>query len=380
MNNAANANQMSMNQSPMNESPMNESEQPPAAATGASPAESPSPKSPAAPSPESPAAPPAGNRAEVLVNGEKFDQWPQDLYIPPDALEVFLETFQGPLDLLLYLIRRDNLDILDIPVAHITRQYMHYVELMRHLRLDLAAEYLVMAAMLAEIKSRMLLPRPVQAGDEEEEDPRAALVRRLRQYERFRDAARDLDARPRLERELYLVGAEFDRADAAAAPLPQASLADLAGAFRAVLERSEQYRNWTIGRETLSVREKMTRILARIRRHRFVRFEELLLGAEGRAGLVVNFMAVLELVRDRTIVAVQNAPFAPIHLKGVGGGDGDGDSDGESGDGGFDPGDGDFDSGDGVPGDGDGAGVPGDGAGVPGNDTVADNNENDPHP
>lgn len=354
----------------MNESPMNESEQPPAAATGSSPAESPSPETPAG----SPAAPPG--RAEVLVNGEKFDQWPQDLYIPPDALEVFLETFQGPLDLLLYLIRRDNLDILDIPVAHITRQYMHYVELMRHLRLDLAAEYLVMAAMLAEIKSRMLLPRPVQAGDEEEEDPRAALVRRLRQYERFRDAARDLDARPRLERELYLVGAEFDRADTAAAPLPQASLADLAGAFRAVLERSEQYRNWTIGRETLSVREKMTRILARIRRHRFVRFEELLLGAEGRAGLVVNFMAVLELVRDRTIVAVQNAPFAPIHLKGVGGGDGDGD--GESGDGGFDPGDGDFDPGDGVPGD----GVPGDGAGdgVPGNDTVADNNENDPRP
>ncbi|MDD9885208.1 MAG: ScpA family protein [Gammaproteobacteria bacterium] len=360
MNNAANANQMSMNQSPMNES-----EQPPDAATGASPAES--------PSPESPAAPPAGNRAEVLVNGEKFDQWPQDLYIPPDALEVFLETFQGPLDLLLYLIRRDNLDILDIPVAHITRQYMHYVELMRHLRLDLAAEYLVMAAMLAEIKSRMLLPRPVQAGDEEEEDPRAALVRRLRQYERFRDAARDLDARPRLERELYLVGAEFDRADAAAAPPPQAALTDLASAFRAVLERSEQYRNWTIGRETLSVREKMTRILARIRRHRFVRFEELLLGAEGRAGLVVNFMAVLELVRDRTIVAVQNAPFAPIHLKGVGGGDGDGD--GESGDGGFAPGDGDFDSGDGA-----GDGVPGDAAGVPGDVTVAENNQNDPHP
>ena len=378
MNNAANANQMSMNQSPMNESPMNElpmneSEQPPAAATGASPAGSPSAESP---SPESPAAPPAGNRAEVLVNGEKFDQWPQDLYIPPDALEVFLETFQGPLDLLLYLIRRDNLDILDIPVAHITRQYMHYVELMRHLRLDLAAEYLVMAAMLAEIKSRMLLPRPVQAGDEEEEDPRAALVRRLRQYERFRDAARDLDARPRLERELYLVGAEFDRADAAAAPLPQASLADLASAFRAVLERSEQYRNWTIGRETLSVREKMTRILARIRRHRFVRFEELLLGAEGRAGLVVNFMAVLELVRDRTIVAVQNAPFAPIHLKGVGGDDGDGESGGDrgfdSGDG--ESGDGDFDPGDGVSGD-------GDGAGVPGNDTVAGaDNENDPRP
>jgi len=263
----------------------------------------------------------AGARAEVLVNGEKFDNWPQDLYIPPDALEVFLETFQGPLDLLLYLIRRDNLDILDIPVAHITRQYMQYVELMRHLRLDLAAEYLVMAAMLAEIKSRMLLPRPVAAEDEDEEDPRAALVRRLRQYERFRDAAADLDARPRLERELYLVSASYERAVAADAPLPQASLADLAAAFRAVLERSEQYRNWTIGREVLSVREKMSRILKRIRSHRFVRFEELLLGAEGRAGLVVNFMAVLELVRDRTIVAVQNKPFAPIHLRGIDDGD-----------------------------------------------------------
>ncbi|MDD9857030.1 MAG: ScpA family protein [Gammaproteobacteria bacterium] len=255
-------------------------------------------------------------RAEVLVNGRKFDQWPQDLYIPPDALEVFLETFQGPLDLLLYLIRRDNLDILDIPVAHITRQYMAYVELMRHLRLDLAAEYLVMAAMLAEIKSRMLLPGPVEEGEEEEQDPRAALVRRLRQYERFRDAARDLDALPRLERELYLVSAHFDPPEPQAAA-PQASLADLVVAFRNVLERSEQYKNWTIGRETLTVREKMTRILTRIKRHRFMRFEELLLSAEGRPGLVVNFMAVLELVRDRTLVVVQNQPFAPIHLKSI---------------------------------------------------------------
>jgi len=198
---------------------------------------------------------------------------------------------------------------------------------------------------LSEIKSRMLLPRPAAADEEEEEDPRAALVRRLRQYERFRDAARDLDARPRLERELYLVTADYDHAVAeSTAPLPQAALSDLAAAFRQVLERSEQYRNWTIGRETLSVREKMTRILSRIRRHRFVRFDELLLGAEGRAGLVVNFMAVLELVRDRTIVAVQNAPFAPIHLKGAGGDDGDGDFGGDDfpGDGDNFPGDGDF--------------------------------------
>jgi len=299
---------------------------------------------------ESPAddAPAASARAEVLVNGEKFDNWPQDLYIPPDALEVFLETFQGPLDLLLYLIRRDNLDILDIPVAHITRQYMRYVELMRHLRLDLAAEYLVMAAMLAEIKSRMLLPRPVADDDADEEDPRAALVRRLRQYERFRDAAQALDARPRLERELYLASADYGHAVDAAAPLPQASLADLAAAFRAVMERSEQYRNWTIGREALSVREKMTRILERIRRHRFVRFEALLLGSEGRAGLVVNFMAVLELVRECTIVAVQNKPFAPIHLKGAGDGEsvGDRDLDGDGDDNRDLDGDGETDAGD----------------------------------
>ena len=254
--------------------------------------------------------------ATALVNGRRLDKWPQDLYIPPDALEVFLETFQGPLDLLLYLIRKQNLDILDIPVAHITRQYMAYVELMRHLHLDLAAEYLVMAAMLAEIKSRMLLPRPAVEGEEEEEDPRAALVRRLQEYERFSQAARDIDARPRLERELYLASAQFDLPE----PLkvaPHASLADLVVAFRNVLERSEQYKHWTIGREALTVREKMTRILERIKRNRFLRFEELLSGEEGRPGLVVNFMAILELVRDRTLVVVQNEPFAPIHLKSI---------------------------------------------------------------
>ena len=259
---------------------------------------------------------PANAPATVLVNGRRLDKWPQDLYIPPDALEVFLETFQGPLDLLLYLIRKQNIDILDIPVAHITKQYMAYVELMRHLHLDLAAEYLVMAALLAEIKSRMLLPRPVAEDEEDEEDPRAALVRRLREYERFSQAARDIDARPRLERELYLVSAQYDPP----APLqvaPRASLADLVVAFRNVLERSEQYKHWTIGREVLTVREKMTRILERIKHNRFLRFEELLLIDEGRPGLVVNFMAVLELVRDRTLVVVQNEPFAPIHLKSV---------------------------------------------------------------
>ena len=254
--------------------------------------------------------------ATVLVNGEALDKWPEDLYIPPDALEVFLETFQGPLDLLLYLIRRQNLDILDIPVAHITRQYMEYVELMRHFRLDLAAEYLVMAAMLAEIKSRMLLPRPSGDDEEDEQDPRMILVRRLQEYERFNQAAQDIDALPRLERELYLVATGFD------APAPveveaTASLNDLMVAFRCVLDRTEQYKHWRIGRETLSVREKMAQILERIQTSRFMRFEDLLNLDEGKPGLVVSFMAVLELVRDNNLVVVQNEPFAPIHLKSV---------------------------------------------------------------
>ena len=250
----------------------------------------------------------------VLVNGEKLDKWPQDLYIPPDALEVFLETFQGPLDLLLYLIRRQNLNILDIPVALITRQYMEYVELMRRFRLDLAAEYLVMAAMLAEIKSRMLLPRPAGDEDEDEEDPRAVLVRRLQEYERFSQAAQDIDALPRLERELYLVAVDSNQPRPARVEAT-ASLNDLMVAFRNVLDRAAQHRHWRVSRESLTVREKMVRILERIQTNRFMRFEDLLTGEEGRLGLVVNFMAILELARDRLLVVVQNEPFAPIHVK-----------------------------------------------------------------
>lgn len=252
----------------------------------------------------------------VLVNGAKLDKLPKDLYIPPDALEVFLETFQGPLDLLLYLIRRQNLDILDIPVARITRQYMDYVELMRHVHLDLAVEYLVMAAMLAEIKSRMLLPQPGGDDLEDEEDPRAMLVRRLQEYERFSQAAHDLDALPRLERDMYLVSAGFDH------PAPvrieaTASINDLIAAFRDVLDRTEQHAHWRVSHDALNMREKMTHILERIQATRFMRFEDLLNSAEGRQGLVVSFMAILELVRDHMLVVVQNEPFAPIHLKSV---------------------------------------------------------------
>ncbi|NKB65410.1 MAG: segregation/condensation protein A [Gammaproteobacteria bacterium] len=252
----------------------------------------------------------------VLVNGEKLEKWPLDLYIPPDALEVFLETFQGPLDLLLYLIRKQNIDILNIPVAHITQQYMEYVELMRQFRLDLAAEYLVMAATLAEVKSRMLLPRPAAQEEEEEEDPRAALVRRLQEYERFNQAAMDMDKRPRIEREIYLANLEFDD------PSPRkvearASLNDLVNAFRSMLERTQNNKNWAIGEDTLTVREKMTHILDRLNQTGFVRFEDLFVEEEGRRGMVVSFMAILELAKDNMLLVVQNEPFAPIHVKGV---------------------------------------------------------------
>ena len=258
----------------------------------------------------------AAEATQVLVNGEKLDAWPNDLYIPPDALEIFLEQFQGPLDLLLYLIRKQNIDILDIPVAQITRQYMEYVELMRSIRLDLAAEYLVMAAMPAEIKSRMLLPRPVSEEDGEDEDPRAALVRRLQAYERFSQAGLDIDRNPRLDRELYLVSATFEDPNPTTVQA-RASLNDLVLAFRTVLERSELNRNWAVGREGLTVREKMTHILDRLHSERYLRFEDFFDPSEGKAGLVVSFMAILELVRDHMLVVMQNEPFAPIHVKSI---------------------------------------------------------------
>jgi segregation and condensation protein A len=252
----------------------------------------------------------------IMVNGSPLEKLPDDLFIPPEALEIFLETFQGPLDLLLYLIRKQNLDILDIPVALITTQYMEYVELMRQFRLDLASEYLVMAATLAEIKSRMLLPRPASEDEDEEEDPRAMLIKRLQEYERFSQAARDIGDRPRLEKDLYLVSADFE--DPAPAPVEaQASMSDLLVAFRSVLERTAHNRNYGIGHEKLTVREKMTQILDRIQNDRLLRFDELFDPDEGRLGLVVSFMAILELCRDHMLVVVQNEAFSPIHLKRV---------------------------------------------------------------
>ncbi len=251
----------------------------------------------------------------AIVRGEILEKWPQDLFIPPDALEVILESFQGPLDLLLYLIRKQNLDILDIPVAEITRQYVEYVELMRRIRLDLAAEYLVMAAMLAEIKSRMLIPRQSDT-EEDEQDPRAALVRRLQEYERFREAAIQIEDRPRQERDLFLVNARFDDPDPQV-PEVEVSMEQLVEAYRNAMLRAGRQKSWVVGREVLSLRERMTRILDQLNQRSHLRLEELFDLSEGRMGLVVSFVAILELSRDHMLRVVQNEPFAPIHVQAI---------------------------------------------------------------
>lgn len=252
----------------------------------------------------------------ALVNGEPYTDLPQDLYIPPDALEVVLEAFEGPLDLLLYLIRRQNLDILDIPIVDITNQYIEYITLMNELRLELAAEYLLMAAMLAEIKSRMLLPRP--GGDEEDEaDPRAELVRRLQEYERYRKAAEDLDALPRIDRDVAPATAaapEIQRRQ----PEPDLELRELLAVFADVVRRAEMFSHHHISREALSVRQRMSEVLAALAPGEFVEFRSLFRPEEGRAGVVVTLLATLELVKEHVIEAVQADPFAPIYLQPAG--------------------------------------------------------------
>ncbi|WP_133512278.1 segregation and condensation protein A [Candidatus Thiosymbion oneisti] len=238
--------------------------------------------------------------------------FPQDLYIPPDALEVILEAFEGPLDLLLYLIRRQNLDILDIPIAEITEQYMEYVELMKDLRLELASEYLVMAAILAEIKSRMLLPRPTP--QEDEEDPRAELIRRLQEYERFKQAALDLDALPRLGRDAFVTRAQIPPGQVRRLP-PTVDLHELLLALREVLARADLYLSHRVERESLSLRERMAKVLEHMQGAGFVPFVHLFELGEGRAGVVVTFLALLELIKDASIELVQPEPFAPIHAR-----------------------------------------------------------------
>jgi len=249
----------------------------------------------------------------AVVDGEPVTTLPQDLYIPPYALQVFLEAFEGPLDLLLYLIRRQNIDILDIPIAEITKQYVQYIELMHELQLELAGEYLLMAAMLAEIKSRMLLPRPV-AEEEEEDDPRAELVRRLQEYERYKKAADDISELPRLERDVFVANADAPERKVVT-KLPDVTLKELLLAFHDVLKRAEMFSNLHMQREPLSVRQRMSEILARIKASSFTGFADLFDAEEGRMGVAVTFIAVLELLRESVIEVVQSEEFAPLHVR-----------------------------------------------------------------
>lgn len=260
--------------------------------------------------------PQAGAQQElplVMVYGEAMTEMPVDLYIPPDALEVFLEAFEGPLDLLLYLIRKQNVDILDIPVAEITRQYMGYVELMKTVRLELAAEYLVMAAMLAEIKSRMLLPRSAEV-EQEEDDPRAELIRRLQEYERFKAAAEGIDGLSRVGREVVVPRLEAPQAKVRKL-LPEVALEEVLMSMAEVLRRGDMFESHQVSREALSTRERMSDVLERLKGGGFVPFVELFTAEEGKLGVVVTFMAILELVKESLVELVQNEPFAPIHVR-----------------------------------------------------------------
>jgi segregation and condensation protein A len=262
-----------------------------------------------------------GNPAQAempfaVVDGEPVTQLPQDLYIPPYALKVFLEAFEGPLDLLLYLIRRQNLDILDIPLAEITQQYVDYIEMMKELQLDLAGEYLLMAAMLAEIKSRMLLPRSEEI-EEDEDDPRAELVRRLQEYERYKEAAENIGALPRLERDLHQAHAEVTERKVEV-KLPDLALKEMLLAFQDVLSRAEMFARLHVQREPLSVRQRMGEILLKLDNERFVDFPNLFDPREGRIGIVVTFIALLELLRESVIELVQAEPFSPIHVRAAG--------------------------------------------------------------
>ncbi len=248
----------------------------------------------------------------AIIEGKPLSTPPEDLYIPPQALEVFLDTFEGPLDLLLYLIKRQNLEILDIPIAEVTRQYMDYVEMMRTIKLDLAAEYLVMAALLAEIKSRMLLPRHEETEDED--DPRAELVRRLQEYERFKQAAEAIDKLPRDSRDHWSSQVEPLR-EQKETPQPQVELHEVLLAFKDILTRADMNISHEIERESLSVRERMSQILATLNADTFTDFHTLFTPEEGRMGVVVTLIALLELLKEKLADIVQSEPYAPIYIQ-----------------------------------------------------------------
>jgi len=249
----------------------------------------------------------------AIVQGQPYTQVPKDLYIPPEALEVFLEAFEGPLDLLLYLIRRQNLDILDIPIAEITQQYMGYIALLDDMQFELAAEYLVMAAILAEIKSRMLLPRP-PGDDEDEDDPRAELVRRLQEYERFKQAAENLDDLPREGRDFVVAEAFMTERHVVQIP-PEVELPEMLDALRDVLSRAELFSSHQVQMEPLSVRERMTSIMDLLRKNPYMEFQFFFTAEEGRRGVVVTFLALMELTRERVVDIIQNEPLGQIYVK-----------------------------------------------------------------
>ena len=250
----------------------------------------------------------------ATVQGKEVTSLPEDLYVPPNSLKIFLDTFAGPLDLLLYLIRKQNLDILDIDVAKITEQYVSYIDLMEAFQIELAGDYLVMAAYLAELKSRMLLPRP--SDNEEEEDPRAELMRRLQEYQRFKEAASKIDLLPRLNRDFFLAGAKLPEFEAVT-PIVDLPMEELSFALSEVMRRVDQSKAHLINFEQLSTRERMTEILERMRNETFIEFSTLFKIKEGRMGVVVTFLAVLELLKDSLIEIVQSEEFGPIHIKGI---------------------------------------------------------------
>jgi segregation and condensation protein A len=255
-----------------------------------------------------------GEMPFAVVEGEPITQMPRDLYIPPDALQVFLEAFEGPLDLLLYLIRRQNIDILDIPIAEVTKQYMQYIDVMRDLQLELAGEYLLMAATLAEIKSRMLLPRP-QGELADEADPRAELVRRLQEYERFKRAAIDMEELQRVDRDTFQASAEIPERRGVVKLLPNVTLQEMLVSLRDVMSRAEMFAHHRVSRERLSVRSRMSDVLSAMGSQAFIEFVQLFRPEEGRMGVTVTFIAILELLREGLIEIVQSEPFAPIHVR-----------------------------------------------------------------
>lgn len=250
----------------------------------------------------------------AFINGEALMDKPEDLYIPPDALEVILEAFEGPLDLLLYLIRKQRFDVVNLPILQITQQYMEYVEVMKDIKLELAAEYLVMAAILAEIKSRLLLPKIIN-DDDEEEDPRAELVRRLREYEIIKKAAEELDGIPRMERDFRRAKANIDEACEPLKILPDIGLQELVFSFQSALQRAAAFEHHQIEREALSTRERMSQILDMVTEHSYTGFEAFFKRDEGKAGVVVTFLAILELVKEKMLMVQQQEPYGLIHVK-----------------------------------------------------------------